>query len=139
MWWWLLFLLLMVWMYSNQALRIAPSPRGGMGVFATRLYAPGQLIERGKFLETRSVDVSKGSIIYDYVFQSPTSDDNIVLALGAVSLFNHAASPWLQNADHDVSPRGHVDIVSRRWIWPGEEILISYGTDYWESREVSPM
>lgn len=129
-------LLLVVW--SNLSVKVSPSSRGGLGVFAQRFYMPGALIERGKFLETRAADVSKRSVLYDYVFQSPTREDSIVLALGNVSLFNHAAYGFLQNAEHVVSPLGFVEIRAKQMIFPGQEILISYGEDYWSSRGIQP-
>jgi SET domain-containing protein len=126
---------LLVMLWCNQACKVSPSWRGGMGVFARRFYRAGELVERGKFLEMREADVT-GNILHDYVFQSPTTDGNVVLALGNVSLFNHATRA--RNAEHNVSPLGHVDIRASRLIWPGEEILISYGDDYWSSRGVRP-
>lgn len=136
--WWIILIVVILITHTWRPLKVAPSHRGGHGVFAQRFYLEGSLIERGKFLETRETDVSRSSIFYDYVFQSPTSDKNVVLALGNVSLFNHAATPWLQNASHEVLPSGFVDIVADRLIWPGEEILISYGPDYWSSRGIEP-
>lgn len=134
----LLLLAIVLLLWASLPAKVSESIRGGLGVFARRFYMPGSLIERGKFLETRAVDVPQRSIIYDYVFQSPTRTDSVVLALGNISLFNHAADPWQQNAEHNVSPLGFVDVTATRLIWPGEEVLISYGDDYWSSRGITP-
>jgi SET domain-containing protein len=69
----------------------------------------------------------------DYVFK--INDELYALALGSGSLYNHRNQPnarWHYDED-----KQRIVFRAARAIKPGEEIFISYGKDYWKTRDVS--
>ena len=69
----------------------------------------------------------------DYVFK--ISEKQYALALGNGSLYNHRNQPnarWHYDEDKD-----RIVFRAARGIKPGEEIFISYGKDYFKTRDIS--
>lgn len=111
---------------SAPGLRIGPSEVHGWGVFATRPYAVGELIERCPVLlvETEHETQMAGTVFDGYCF---TWDGGMALALGWGSLYNHRcpsnARYWTENED------GLLEIVAHLDIAEGAEIFINYNGD----------
>jgi SET domain-containing protein len=103
-------------------LRVAESPSGaGRGVFARRLIATGEEIERCPMLIVdgeRAEALSLGADGYVFGWGS----DSTALALGYGSLYNHSYTP---NAETLETPRELV-ITALQTIREGEEIFINY-------------
>ena len=96
----------------------------GRGVFARRGIARGEVIERVPVLVMTSDEYAKGlsrTPLKDYCFA--WGDDEVALALGYGSLYNHSYKP---NARYeDVGPSTKA-FVALRAIAKGEEITINY-------------
>ena len=72
----------------------------------------------------------------NYVFQSGEDDDMVILLLGYGSLYNHSSE---NNADYFYDEANDlVYFESTHPIVAGEEICISYGSDWFQSRKVMP-
>lgn len=109
--------------------------RGARGVYATRSFSPGELIERVPVLLIPKAQVfgdtpqaKNAARISWYVFawKIPTNREYVALALGYGSLYNHSFSP---NAKYQcVSPDG-IEFWCIEPIAIGEEILINYNGD----------
>ncbi len=103
-------------------LSVAESPTGaGRGVFARRLIAAGEEIERCPMLIVdgeRAEALSLGADGYVFGWGS----DSTALALGYGSLYNHSYAP---NAETLETPEELV-ITALRPIGEGEEIFINY-------------
>jgi SET domain-containing protein len=72
----------------------------------------------------------KGSVLMDYMFK--ISSDLYVLALGSGSVYNHRNQPnarWEYDVDKQL-----LKLSAIRRIEMGEQIFISYGRDYFKSR-----
>lgn len=105
-----------------------PSPLGGQGVFATRAYVPGEVIERAPVLVVPLSEASACPALAPYAFM--WSDSHVALTLGLGSLYNHAYEPNAEYADE--SRRGAPPakrFVALRPIAPGEEITVNYNGD----------
>jgi SET domain-containing protein len=104
----------------------------GRGVFATRAIAAEETIEVCPTLELADSDVS--GTLGDYVLKSAYDEDVVILMFGYGMLYNHATDP---NAEY----REHADgiaFVALRALEAGEEITISYGDEWWQTRDLTP-
>jgi SET domain-containing protein len=99
----------------------------GRGVFATRAYQAGEIIEVCPVipLTPAEADACSKTILDDYFFEWGPRRQAYSLALGLGSLFNHSDDP---NASFKCRVR-KLQIVfrARRPIAKGEQITIDYG------------
>jgi len=107
----------------------------GYGVFASDFIEEGEVIEYCPFITVEDDDVDDSAFLQDYLFGSPFTDDERVIApLGYAMLYNHSDDPnaeWYADSDNN----DLIAFVALRDIESGEEILHSYGEGYWSSRE----
>jgi hypothetical protein len=109
---------------SPAGLRVGPVPGRGRGVFATRGFAQGDLVETAPVLvlPPSEQDRLDGTVLDWYVFGWR---DTVALALGYGSLYNHA---WEPNLDYrkrfDLCV---IELVAICEIKAGEELTINYG------------
>jgi hypothetical protein len=140
--------ILVVLLYMNWGQRqttwIRHSSISGRGVFAMKTFAPGEVIEVCPTVKSDEW----GSPASDYVFSSP--DGGRVMALGHGSLYNHQDDP---NATYEVvsaksksksidtDPEDEYEMVVRavRKIHRGDEIFITYGSEWWTDRGIEPL
>jgi hypothetical protein len=105
-------------------LRIAPSPGRGRGVFATRAFAPGEVIERAAVIvfPRAAVAALRGTVLDDYwFFWDP---DHNAAALGCGALYNHGC-PANARFDRDLDAMVMV-FRAVRPIAAGTEVTINY-------------
>lgn len=107
--------------------------RLGRGVFATRRIESGETIEICPTMDLMDADVT--GRLGDYVLKSSEDDDVVVLMFGWGMLYNHSEDPNAEYRQHDID---EIAFIALREIDPDEEITISYGEDWWETRELSP-
>ncbi|MFC4802116.1 SET domain-containing protein [Neobacillus sp. GCM10023253] len=98
----------------------------GRGIFATRDIHNGELIHEAPVIVSPGKDYKylTKTIMRDYVFWWDQDNDEVALALGYGSLFNHSYRPnaiyGLNFANRTIDFYAHIDIKA------GEEILINY-------------
>ena len=105
-------------------LRIGTTAGRGRGVFATRAFASGELLERAAVVvfERAFTAQLRGTVLDDYWFW--WDDAHNAFALGCGSLYNHAAPA---NARYAVEPATRtLAFTAVRAIAAGEEITINY-------------
>lgn len=109
-------------------IRILPAGKKGRGVFATRRFFPGDVIERAPIIliaDQSDEDAIGGTIVSNYWYETETGDGAI--GLGFTSLYNHRSRA---NAVYEVSSQSQaVTILAYRQIEPGDEITINYNGD----------
>lgn len=109
---------------SMSGVAVRPSPVHGRGVFATRPFDAGDLIERCPVIvvpahERHLIDATA---LYDYYFY--WADGAAALALGYGSIYNHGAPPnarWIRHFD-----TGSQDLIATRAIAAEQEITHDY-------------
>jgi hypothetical protein len=106
--------------------------RHGRGVFATRRFDAGELVERCPTLQVPDSEVT--GILLDYVFSS-VDEGYVVLLLGYGMLYNHSADANLEYHQDDATT---IDFHASRVVEPGEELTIDYQDEWWESRGLEP-
>jgi len=115
---------------SSLGIEVRHTDTKGRGVFATRPFYPGELIERCPVLivppdEWKFVEKS---IFYNYLFSwGNAEEDQTALVLGLGSIYNHSYQPL---AYYEKDFDNHlVNFIAHKLIQPGDEITINYNRD----------
>jgi SET domain-containing protein len=106
--------------------------RHGRGVFATRRFPKGELVERCPTLALPDSEVT--GRLGDYVFLSVTAGD-VLVVLGYGMLYNHSETP---NVEYVQEKPSAIEFLALRAIRPGDELTIDYGAEWWETRGLKP-
>ena len=110
------------------SVRISTSPLHGNGVFALRSFKANDVVEECPILTIPRDDRYVANL---YIFKDYSSPSKVMLLLGYGSLYNHSknkANAFFQQT------RQSVVFIASRDIQTGEEILINYGDDFWETQ-----
>jgi uncharacterized protein len=102
----------------------------GRGVIAVSEIAAGETIEVCPILELAEGDAS--GLLDDYTVALDDGSSGTALLLGYGSLYNHSDEP---NAEYVVLADDAYSFVALRDIEAGEQITISYGEEWWRTRE----
>ena len=110
---------------QHPGLYFAPSEKHRYGMFCTEDIATESIIEICPILiipPHESASIKKGHILYEYYFE--WLDEQIAIAFGYGSLYNHDHSP---NAVFDPDyPNEHIIFKAAMEIPAGSEILVDY-------------
>lgn len=102
------------------------------GVFAVDHIEEGEVVEVAPLLLVKKSDVQNTPVM-DYVFK--ITDDQYAIAFGYASMYNHRNQPSVTwKIDED---KKEIKFTAIRDIASGEEIFISYGKAYWQTRDIS--
>ena len=98
----------------------------GRGVFATRRFSRGALVERSPVIamtgrEWRSLEKTR---LGDYAYDWGARNRGCAMVLGLGSLYNHSYEPNAENRWN--APLLAMDWIALRAIEPGEEITVNY-------------
>lgn len=117
-------------MYLNQGnIRVGRSNVHHFGVYAAQNFSCNDLIEECYVLK---IDEDRNDLS-NYIFRV---DKNLFLPLGYGAIYNHATLP---NAHIFFDEERSVfRITANQYIGLGEEIFISYGSGWFESRNIKP-
>ncbi len=105
---------------------VAPSEKGGRGIFTTKNIPAGTVIEISPVLvfsakERKDIEKTK---LFDYIFEWGDRHRKACLALGYISLYNHGYS---SNCDYDMDFEHELmTIKTVKRIKKGEELCINY-------------
>ena len=110
---------------------IQKSPKGGRGVYSNIYFKKGSIIEICPLLISKNEKLGDAVINYSFKYDNLKKGHGAI-ALGYGSLYNHRDDP---NADYEIRYKKLI-IKAVRDIRPGEEIFISYGDDWWETRDI---
>lgn len=109
----------------------AKSKIHGFGVFADKNFRKGEKIEECYFILT---GVKDNDPAYDYVFETKHRRKS-ALIFGFGCLYNHSDNA---NADYVINLKTKVaTFTADRAIKKGEEIFISYGDEWFSSRDMN--
>jgi uncharacterized protein len=115
---------------GKKGLVVREGPRG-RGVFATRTFAEGAIVE-----VCPTVEISQGGgDLADYLFES-TNEGMFLVVLGFGMLYNHSSEA---NIDYFQGDGSTLEFVAQRRIDRGEELTISYGDEWWSARGETPI
>jgi hypothetical protein len=118
-------------LFQNK-ISVRPSKIHNYGVFADKNIRKGELIEDCYMI----VDEAEKSALVNYAF---SAGDDRVFVSGYGMIYNHSRTP---NANyHHVKEDQIMKYVANRFIRKGEEIFVSYGSQWFVNRgfeEISP-
>jgi len=117
--------------HSTSKVAFGNTPDHGIGVYAKDSITNGEVIEVCPLILVDS-DVMAVDTLNDYVFTINKTEDLYAVALGYGSLYNHAEQP---NADWNIIiDKAEIRFIAKEDIQAGQQITVSYGSDYWNSR-----
>ncbi|MBM3702839.1 MAG: SET domain-containing protein [Actinobacteria bacterium] len=99
------------------------------GVFANKIFQPGELIETTPVIVISMAEwrIMKKTVLNNYAFSFEEDSQEMAIALGFGSLYNHSYNP---NASYFKRIKEKViDFYAIRLIKGGEEITINYNGD----------
>jgi SET domain-containing protein len=119
--------------FSNTSVYVSKSKYKGRGVFAAKHIKANESIELCPILLENKSNIPLNNVMTDYVF-STGPDGEVAFSMGYCGLFNHDDHPnarWVINRD-----KRTVEIIALRNISKGEEMFVSYGEKYWNTRNI---
>mmetsp|Transcript_93654 Transcript_93654/g.291451 ORF Transcript_93654/g.291451 Transcript_93654/m.291451 type:complete len:264 (+) Transcript_93654:56-847(+) len=112
----------------------------GWGVFAEKDFVEGEVVHEspGRLLRGNASEV--GDDIFEIGWDDEDADNLSILGLGFATMHNHADVPntgvlWERSERHGGAIVG--TFYALRSIKRGEELFISYGDDWWASRNLN--
>lgn len=102
----------------------------GRGVFASRSIPKGTVFEEAAVIITKVRGVSEAlqtTNLWEYVYD--WDGKRAAIALGLGSLFNHSDEP---NVEYQYTEEETIQYRTTRSVKKGEELLINYGSIWWE-------
>lgn len=106
---------------------VKKSKRHGFGIFAEKSIKKGEKIEECYFILSRGKDRDLENFYF-------VAGRKYAVVLGYGSIYNHSDEP---NADYTLNVSKRIaTIKASKNIKKGEEILISYGEDWFKSRNL---
>ncbi|MES2217142.1 MAG: SET domain-containing protein-lysine N-methyltransferase [Pseudomonadota bacterium] len=113
-------------LFQNK-LAVKKSTIHGFGVFADKDLRKGEKIEECCFVYSDTED----EVVIDYIFEA---GKKFALLFGYGSLYNHADEP---NAEYEFNLKRRVaTFTAATAIKKGEEIFVSYGDEWFTTRDV---
>jgi SET domain-containing protein len=110
-------------MFFNQKITVKDTPDMGRGVFASEDIKAGETIEVAPILVLQFEDFidTKWNLLFEYYFWM---DDEVVLALGYGSLYNHSKG---NNAEYEINIKNKsIAFKAIKNIKKGQEIFFNY-------------
>lgn len=98
------------------------------GVFANKNYKKNDIIEICPCIKLQKITTDNNQI-HNYVFE--LNNEYCIIAFGYCSLYNHSDTP---NAKWSIIDENQMKITVLSDIQQNEEIFMSYGKNYWISR-----
>tara|TARA_R110001592_G_scaffold76330_2_gene230375 strand:- start:92 stop:490 length:399 start_codon:yes stop_codon:yes gene_type:complete len=110
---------------------VKESPGKGLGVFATEVIVPKEIIEECHVITIPKVDIEGNKILNDYRFNWPLNNPiKFVLPLGNGCIYNHSDTNnayWKEHPKYEA-----FQFYAIKHIYPGQEICTYYGgANYW--------
>lgn len=108
----------------------------GRGVFTSLPIAAGTVVEVAPVLVMGAAEraLLDQTLLHDYIFEWGEGRDKVMVALGYVSIYNHACP---SNCEYEMDYEDEsIAIKSVRDISAGEELFINYNGDYDDARDV---
>lgn len=118
--------------YIIPEITIGKSEIGGRGVFAKRDYKKGEILEVCPIIVDNFRKCYDKIHDYDFNYHFDKEKKKSAVAMGYCAMYNHSDN---NNVKWDVLNDQQMKIKVIKDIKKGEEIFVSYGSGYWESRE----
>jgi len=123
--------------YRNPKIEVKDSRTHGVGVFAKKSIKKNEVLEEDHFIILKGDWHKLPRLMQEYIFgwtkDMPDYKSKAALVFGTGAIYNSSSKP---NAEWLTETRKKRFIYyATKNIKAGEEILIDYGEEYWESRD----
>jgi SET domain-containing protein len=118
--------------YFNNKNYIGKSKIGGRGVFAGKCYKKDDIVEISPCIKDK-IGAFNNSILKDYIFAY--KNDYHILSFGYGSMYSHNDNPNLSYITSEETDGVYMTFIANRNINKDEELFISYGQTWWNSRD----
>ncbi len=115
--------------YVVPDIHIKESQFGGRGIFSNKNYKKDDVIEICPAILSNT-NILTGRI-RDYIFSHNKNKDKCLIAFGYMSMYNHQDDP---NSKWDILNDKQIKLTALKDINENDEITVSYGDGYWNSR-----
>jgi Tfp pilus assembly protein PilZ len=111
---------------------IAPSAKGGeggLGVFTTRAFEVGTIVEISPVLPLTKAErtIVEATKLYYYIFEWGPEEGAAAIGLGYISMYNHSFD---SNCEYEMDfEEGTMSVKTVKPIAVGEELFINYNGD----------
>jgi SET domain-containing protein len=114
---------------NSKGLRMGLVEQHGRGMFASRSFLKGELIERAPVvvINEKQWPAAEKTILSDYAFDWGEKDEHAAIAFGYISIYNHSYSPNAQL--EQMLDELMMEIIAIKDIREGEQITINYNGD----------
>ncbi|OLY92583.1 hypothetical protein SAMN05444008_102281 [Cnuella takakiae] len=122
--------------YLSDLIGLGPTPNMGRGVFALADLPAGLLLETSPVIVMTKAhqELIDQTPLHDYIFLWGPDETRCAMALGYVSLYNHAPQ---SNCDYLMDfEQQTISIITVKDIKEGEELFINYNGDSDDDRPV---
>ena len=121
-------------LFRNPKIEVRESKIHGFGVFANADIDKDEMLEEVPIIKVSMPWDNVPGILQNYVFDAHDKKDKnkFIIAFGVGSVYNHSAK---YNATHYTEKNTFQYYASKR-IKKDEEIFISYGKNYWTTRDI---
>lgn len=122
--------------FLHPALYVAMVKGRGRGVFTTEALPAHTVIERAPVvvMDAEARVLLDKTLLHDYIFEWGEDQTECAVALGYVSLYNHAAP---SNCEYEMHFRKDlITVRTVRAIAAGEELFINYNGDWNNTKNV---
>ena len=113
---------------------ISDSFNKGRGVFTSENIAPGTVIEVSPVIVMSKKErlLLDQTLLHDYIFEWGNNKNQCCLALGYISVYNHA---YQSNCEYEMDyVEEMISIKTMRFIHAGEELYINYNGN-WDDKK----
>jgi SET domain-containing protein len=111
---------------NSRGVRMGVVDGHGRGMFATRRFMKGELIERAPVIpiDEKKWPSAAKTILSDYAFDWGEKDEHAAISLGYISIYNHSYSPnaQLEQMEDELM----MEIIAIKDIEHGDQIMINY-------------
>jgi hypothetical protein len=115
--------------YIVPDIHIKESKLGGRGIFSNKNYKKDDVIEICPAILSNKKNLY--GRIRDYIFSHNKDKDKCLIAFGYISIYNHQDDP---NCKWEVINDKQIKLTALKDINENDEITVSYGDGYWNSR-----
>ncbi len=109
---------------------VAPSIKGGRGIFTTHQIEIGVTVEISPVIIMSSEErvLLDQTLLHDYIFEWGVDHSKCCMALGYVAIYNHS---YNSNCEYEMDfDQGTISVKTVSSIKAGEELFINYNGDW---------
>ncbi len=122
--------------YVHPGVSVTKTKNKGRGVFANKSIAANTLVEIGPVIVMPGADrkLLDQTLLHDYIFEWEDTEQNCCMALGYISLYNHA---YQSNCEYDMDFKKQIiTITTIKKVRAGEELFINYNGNWNNDKKI---